>query len=189
MSKSESSRHRVPPYKRPLVVGGFLFILSAAIIITVLICKSFLQSNSEHVNNPSNNSSTDQPVDTPPDIAPAAPDDLENKAPQFESESPNDLPELTGRIIYADIDPINQVLHSAVMIDQYLQADGQCIYNVKRGEAVYRTASAVATGNATTSYCGAFDISIADLPSGNYQLEVIITGDGKRGVVTDDLEI
>ncbi len=190
MSKSESSRHRVPPYKRPLVVGGFLAILAVVILSTVLICKNFLGSSDDsQVKNPDDNSNTHQPEEQPPDTKPAEPDELENKTPQFEGEDPNELSELTGHIIYKDIDTVNQALHSAVMINQYLQADGQCVFNLKRDDAVLRTASAVATADVTTSVCGPFDISIADLPPGNYQLEIIITGDGKRGVITDDLEI
>lgn len=190
MSKSESSRHRVPPYKRPLVVGGFLVVLAIVVTATILICKNFLKPNdNSHVNSPNDDSGTHQPVDVPPETKPAEPDDLENKTPQFEGEDPNDLNELTGSIIYADIDAKNQALHSAVMINQYLHSNGQCVFNIKRDDAILRTASAVATADITTSVCGPFDISIAGLPPGNYQLEVIITGDDKRGVITDNLDI
>lgn len=190
MPKSESSRHRVPPYKRPLVVGGFLAILATVILSTVLICKNFLGSTDDsQVKNPDDNSSTHQPEEQPPDTTPVKPDDLENKTPQFEGEDPNELNELTGHIIYKDVDVANQALHSAVMINQYLQADGQCVFNLKRDDAILRTSSAAATADVTTSVCGPFDISIADLSPGNYQIEVIITGDDKRGIIIDNLEI
>lgn len=190
MPKSDSSRHRVPPYKRPLVVGGFLAVLAVVILSTVLICKSFLGSSDDsQVKNPNDNPGTDQSVDTPPEVKPAEPDELDHKTPQFEGEDPNELNELTGHIIYKDIDSANQVLHSAVMINQYLQSDGQCVFNLKRDDAILRTASAAATADITTSVCGPFDVSVEGLSPGNYHLEIIVTGDGKRGVITDDLDI
>lgn len=192
MSSSESSRHRVPPYKRPLIVGGFLAILAIVIIVTVLVCKNFLNSeDNSHVNNPDqrpDTSTPSNPEDNQDEPKPEE-DKPEDKAPPYEGEDVNNLEELTGNIIYKDIDTENQVLHSAVNINQYLSTDGQCVYNLKRGDAILRTASAPATADVTTSVCGPFDISVADLTSGNYTIEVIITGDGKRGVITDTLDI
>lgn len=192
MSSSESSRHRVPPYKRPLIVGGFLAILAIVIIVTVLVCKNFLNSeDNSHVNNPDQRPDTSTPSNPEDnqDVPKPEEDKPEDKAPSYEGEDVNNLDELTGNIIYKDIDTENQVLHSAVNINQYLSTDGQCVYNLKRGDAILRTASAPATADVTTSVCGPFDISVADLTSGNYTIEVIITGDGKRGVITDTLDI
>lgn len=188
MLKSEASAHRVPPYKRPLVVGGFLLILAVVGIITVLICKNLLnqptQDDPAHL--PSQNPSTE--VTPPEPKEPSADEDLENKAPQYEGEDPNQLAELTGVITYADIDTTTQILHSAVMINQYL-SDGQCVFNLKRGDAILRTASSVITAEASTSVCGPFSLSVEDISPGTYQLEVIMTGDGKRGTITEDLQI
>lgn len=187
MSSSEASRHRVPPYKRPLIVGGFLAILAIVILVTVLICKNFLTpADDQHVNNPSQTPTTtpSQPEDDNQPTEPAP----EDKAPSYEGDDVNTLDELTGNIIYKDIDSVNQVLHSAVNINQYLQSAGQCVFNIKRGDAIIRTASAPATADVSTSVCGPFDISIADL-AGNYTIEVIVTGDNKRGIITDDLQI
>jgi len=189
MSKSESSRHRVPPYKRPLIIGIFLLILSAVIITTVLICKNFLKPNESHLTKPQDNPGDSQPV-IPSETEPANPDNpVENKTPQYEGEDPNDLDELTGHIIYKDIDPETNTLHTSVMINQFLQSGGQCVYNIKRDDAILRTASGVAFADVTTSVCGPFSISLEGLSPGNYQLEVTITGDDKRGVILDELQI
>lgn len=188
MLKSEASAHRVPPYKRPLIVGGVLLIIAIVGIITVIVCKNFLQapasSDSSHLPN------ANQPTEvTPPEPSePTADQDLENKAPQYEGEDPNQLDELTGVITYADIDTELQVLHSAVMINQYLQG-GQCVFNLKRGDAILRTASSPITAEASTSVCGPFSLSVEDIASGTYQIEVIMTGEDKRGVITEDLQI
>jgi len=182
---SKAAAHRVPPYKRPILIVGFLVALAIVISMTVLVFKNLkLGDNHTSANNPADNNPINQPDQTPdsPDPEP------EDKAPQYEGEDPNLLTELTGSITYIDIDPATNVLHSAVMLDQYLSESGQCVYNIKRDEAIIRTASAITTNDPSNSVCGPFDISVDGL-SGSYQIEVIITGDGKRGVITSEIQI
>lgn len=179
--------HRVPPYKRPIIIGGFLVFLALAIAVTVFVCKSISNSQTDPSGSSSGSSSGEQPPEASDPLPPTS--DPEEKTPQFEGEDPNELSDLTGVIIYKDIDPETQTLHSAVSINQYLQADGQCVFNLKRDGATVRTASAVATADVTTSVCGPFTVSVADLSSGNYEIEVIVTGNDKRGIITDTLEL
>ena len=193
MSKS-SQPHRVPPYRRPLIIGGFLLIVSIVGFATVLICKSLNQSTPDdnttsQVSNSNSSSSSSSSQPTSEGSTDTSEPPLENKAPQYEGEDPNSLPSLTGVLAYADIDPDTQSLHSAVSINQYLADGGQCVFNLKRGEVVLRTTSAPASPAATTSACGPFTLSLTDLDSGTYDIEVIITGDGKRGVITDQITL
>lgn len=188
---SKSAAHRVPPYKRPILIIGFLLILAVAVVITVLVFKNLhLGNDSTHVSNPNDSSSDERPDTTPdgtsrPSDDPAEPDD---KAPQYEGEDPNTLGELTGDITYIDIDPDTAVLHSAVMLNQLLSESGQCVYNIKLNDVILRTASSVTTNDPSNSVCGPFDISVEGL-SGTYQVEVIMTGDGKQGIITQDIQI
>lgn len=189
MSKSASSAHRVPPYKRPIIVGGFLLILAAVVGVTIVVCQQINKSNKD---NSTHLTTSDQPKDEPQpptDEPPAPGDDIENKTPQYEGEDPNSLAELTGVIIYKDIDIETQTLHSAVNIDQYLQNNGQCVYNIMQNDVILRTASAVITPDVTTSVCGPFALSVDGLPPGIYQIVVNLSGDDKQGVVVDELEI
>ena len=186
MSRSESSSHRVTPYRRPIIVGGFLLVLVVVVVVTILVFKN-IDSSKDHVGADQTNPSIDQPV-TEPEQPSTDPDDVENKTPQYEGEDPNDLPELTGVIVYKDIDRETLTLHSAVSINQYLQGDGQCVFNLKKDEAIIRTTSAIATPDVTTSACGPIDISVEGL-SGIYQIEVIMTGDGKHGIITSEIQI
>lgn len=187
---SNSSKHRVPPYRRPLIVGGFLLLVAVIGIVTVLIFKNLNPTSTTEPDSSRPGTSVTKPDDDAPgtDDRPTEPP-LEDKAPSYEGEDPNMLGELTGVIVYKDIDPETSTLHSAVSINQYLSADGQCIYNLKRGDAILRTASAVATPDVTTSVCGPFNLSVDGLDSGVYQIEVIVTGDDKRGVITDEVTI
>lgn len=186
---SESVKHRVPPYRRPLIVGGVLLILAIVIAVTVLIFKNTLGVEEKTPNSPTDSAISQQPSspDNPKPEEEEPP--LEEKAPPYEGEDPNQLDSLTGVITYADIDAENQVLHSAVSINQYLETDGQCVFNLKRGDAIIRTASAVATADVTTSVCGPFSISVAGLEPGLYQIEIIMTDANRRGIINSEVNI
>lgn len=190
MSKSASSAHRVPPYKRPIIIVGFLLILAAVVIATIFIFKSIGvhhdPNDSTHISNPNQDSdNVSKPSGDQPSSLEEQPED---KTPQYEGENPNELDELTGVIIYKDIDPENQILHSAISIDQYLQSDGQCVFNLKRDDVIIRTTSAIATQDVTTSVCGPIDISTEGL-EGTYQIEILLSGDNKRGEILDEITI
>lgn len=189
MSRSQAAAHRVPPYKRPIIIVGFLAILAVVIGVTVLICMSFApKDNSTHITPSGNHSNHQDPGETPDTEAPDSPDEPENKAPQYEGADPNSSGELTGRINYNDVDPETQTIHAMVNIDQFLQNDGQCVYNLKRDGAIIRTASAVAQPDIHTSVCGPFNLSASGL-SGVYQVEIILTGDGKHGAINSEIQI
>lgn len=181
---SKSVPHRVPPYKRPILIIGFLLLLSVVILVTVLLCKHFKVIDNHDTPSPSGSSV----VDTPKTPSSPTPDEPEDKAPQYEGEDPNTLGELTGVITYVDTDPDAEVLHSMVMLNQLLSETGQCTYNIKREGMIMRTASAITSNDPSNSVCGPFAISITGLV-GDYQIEVIMTGDNKQGIITQDITI
>ncbi len=191
MSKSqhqERQAHRVPPYRRPLVVGGVLLIIAVIGVATAVICKNVIfHDDSGKSSQNSEKPSSDQTKPQEPEPSPDVP--LEDKAPQYEGEDPNTLDELTGNIAYREVDPSTQTLRVAVMINQYLQENGQCVLNIKRGDTIMRTVSALAIPDVTSSTCGSLETSIEGLSPGSYQLEIILTGDNKKGTISDTLEI
>lgn len=187
MSRSDSSAHRVPPYKRPIIIIGFLVILAVVVAITVLIFKNLKPTDNSSTPHLPNSDTTNSPVTAPDEpTIPSTPDD---KPPQYEGEDPNLSNDLSGVITYHDIDPENQVLHSAVTINQYLNEDGQCVFNLKLDGNIVRTASAPATPDITTSVCGPFALPVDGLSAGTYQMEVVITGDGKQGTITEEIQL
>lgn len=192
MSKNDSSHsaHRVPPYRRPIIVVGFLAVLAAAIAITIAIFMNF-----NHEQEPTPKPSTPAPatpVVTKPKDEEEQPSEPEDKVDQYEGEDPNSLNELTGRVAYKGVnrEPNYQTLTISASIDQYLQSNGTCALSLKNsnGTEVY-SASLPAQPDVTTSACGPFEISIADLSPGAYQIEIAITGDGKTGLITDAVQL
>lgn len=188
MSKTATSAHRVPPYKRPIIIGGFVVILAIVGVITFLLFRAFNKPTEDNAS-PDDSSVLNSSAEGDSNTSSEAEPEPENKAPQYEGEDPNQLDELTGVITYADIDSETQILYTAVMINQYLQENGQCVLNLRRGDVIYKTVSATAEPEVTTSVCGPFRVSIADVPPGTYQIEILMTGDGKSGTITQDKEI
>ena len=189
MSKQSQTAHRVPPYRRPLIVASFFIILAAATLATILIL------NLNHPEDAPPEPISTAPVITEVDNDPVDTDLLpepENKVTQYEGEDPNILPELTGRVAYKAIerDQTFATLTISASIDQYLQTPGTCAIRLIRpsGSDVY-TASLPTQTDVTTSSCGPFEIPVQDFSPGSYQIELTVTGDGKTGLITDGVQI
>lgn len=194
MSKSSQPKtpaHRVPPYRRPIVVVSFLIILIVAIAVTIIIFMSLNHPEESLPDTPKNPptvpvspSEPDQPNEQPPEP--------EDKVTQFEGEDPNTLQELTGRIAYKAVnrEPNYQTLTVSVSIDQYLHDSGTCTLSLKNSSrAEVYSASLPADPDVTTSACGPFEVPISDFSPGAYQIEVTVAGDGKTGLITDVVQL
>lgn len=186
MSKSPNTTHRIPPYRRPIIVVSFLVVLVVVVITTLVI---FMSINHTQETLPApEGPSTPPPVVTNPTEEEERPPEPEDKVNQYEGEDPNLLDKLTGRIAYKGInrEPGYQTLTVSASIDQYLHADGTCTLSLKNASSaeVY-TASLPAQPDVTTSACGPFEIPIADFSPGAYQIEITVSGDGKTGLITD----
>ncbi len=190
MANSNShTSHRIPPYRRPLVVISFLAILTVVILVTILLFKNFDKPDDSSVSNPKPSSpgtvqtpNSNDNTTTTPSTDPEEPD---SKVTQYEGEDPNELNSLTGSIAFKNVDHQTNVLRLAASISQYLHDDGVCTVSLKRDNITVRTMTLPATPDVTTSVCGPFELSIADLPSGSYEIEIQITGDGKSGHINE----
>lgn len=185
-NQNSQNKHRVPFYRRPVVIAGLLAVLVAAIILTIWAFSSFSHPSEPSKNpNPSETTSPDQPSVQQPglDETPEKPD----RPAQFEGEDPNDLPELTGSIALNTHDA--DTLTVAVAIDQYLVSSGLCRLELSKDGHTLRSAELAATADVTTSGCGPFHIPISDLSPGIYQLKITISGDDKTGLITGEVQI
>lgn len=189
-TESSHSAHRVPPYRRPIIVVSFLIILVVAVAVTIIIFMSINRAQ-EPLPEPS------QPSPAP--VAPSQPDNPDEQSPepedkinQYEGEDPNELPELTGRVAYKAVNRESnlETLTVSASIDQYLLASGTCALSLKNpsGVEVY-SASLPAQPDVTTSACGPFEVPISNFSPGTYQIEITITGDGKTGLITDAVQL
>ena len=190
MSKSSNTAHRVPPYRRPIIVVSFLVVLVVAVIVTLVIFMSINRAQ-EDLAEPEK-PATPAPVITNPSEPEEQPPEPEDKVSQYEGEDPNLLDELTGRVAYKGVnrEPNYQTLTVSASIDQYLHSDGTCTLSLKNASnlEVY-SASLPAQPDVTTSACGPFEIPIADFSPGAYQIEITVSGDNKTGLITDAVQL
>lgn len=186
MSKSNSSPHRIPPYKRPIVIISFLLLLLLATVVTVLIFKNFHPSPSLTPVEPSqpepSNPVGDDPVQEPID----APD---SKPSPYEGEDPNLRNELTGRISYKNVDYASNQLIAIASIDQYLVNGGDCQLQLISGESILASLSLAATPDVSTSVCGPFNLSLNGVPQGTYQIRILVSSNDRRGTIIDQIDI
>lgn len=189
MSKSPNTTHRIPPYRRPIIVVSFLVVLVAAVAVTLIIFMS-INHTQETLPEPEKPSTT-TPIITPP-AEEEQPPEPEDKVSQYEGEDPNLLDELTGRIAYKGVnrEPNYQTLTVSASIDQYLHSDGICTLSLKNTNDIEVYSSALpAQPDVTTSACGPFEVSIADFSPGAYQIEITVSGDSKTGLITDTVQL
>lgn len=190
MSKSSNTAHRIPPYRRPIIVVSFLVVLVAAVAVTLIIFMSINRAQ-ESLPEP-DKPTTPAPVVTTPDKNEDQPPEPEDKVSQYEGEDPNSLGELTGRIAYKGVnrEPNYQSLTVSASIDQYLHSDGTCTLSLKDANNIeVYSASLPAQPDVTTSACGPFEVSVSDLASGTYQIEITINGNNKTGLITDVVQL
>lgn len=137
---------------------------------------------------PADDSDSDQTVTAGEDTTvPAEPDD--HKVPQYEADDPNTSAGLTGSVVRKTIQ--DGTLTIVAMIDQYLHSTGFCTLRLisrDSGTVVY-TATSDAVADVSTSICEPFTISLANLPAGTYQIQIDLSGDGKTGMITDEMEV
>ena len=110
----------------------------------------------------------------------------EEKVPQYDGESPNRSETLTGVISYAGVSGDNLIVR--VNIDQYL-AGGSCKMNlIKDGATVYNNTVAIES-SVSTSTCNGFNVSVSEVGSGNFRIEVTLESDGKYGKIVGEVSI
>ena len=110
----------------------------------------------------------------------------EEKAPQYDGESPNKSETLTGLITYADV--VNDELVIRVNIDQFLQS-GTCNLTMSRNGVTYYSKSVGIQESVTTSTCDGYKIPVVELSRGDFSVEIGLESDDKSGKITGRVKI
>lgn len=110
----------------------------------------------------------------------------EEKAPQYDGESPNKSETLTGLITYADVSGEDLIVR--VNIDQYLTG-GSCNLTMSRNGVTYYNKNVAIQESVTTSTCDGYKIPISELPKGELTVEINLESDGKSGKITGRVKI
>lgn len=131
-----------------------------------------------------------EPVDTqenstmPTDTS-ATPETQKNISPAYEGTDANQSPSLTGTVTYSSVSANNVVIRTA--IDQAL-GSGTCRLTLTNGAQVVTRASNIAP-NPSSSTCEGFDVAIAELSGGKWNISIEISSGGKTGVLTGSVDV
>lgn len=184
--QNKKPMHRVPFYRRPLVI---ILCLAAIIIIAVaivLIVKATASDEEITQTEPDGgvedalvySEEKDEELDLSPED--------QKVIVQYEGENPNELDHLTGLITYTEVK--DGKLLAMVSIDQYL-SEGICTANLKNDSGIAATAKQPVEADASTSHCGPIAVSLSGVSGGKYQLEVVISSGDRTGTLTSNVEI
>jgi len=108
------------------------------------------------------------------------------KVVQYEGDDPNKSDELAGVITYAGVN--NGVLMIRVSIDQYLTS-GTCNLTLNRNGTTIYNSDANILGDVSTATCEGFDIPVAELGSGDVDININLSADGKSGAIRGEVGI
>ncbi len=107
-----------------------------------------------------------------------------NIIPQYSSDDANSSPSLTGAINFKSVVDGNLMIRTT--IDQMVS--GTCQLKLTSGQKVVTKESAIVQ-NPSSSTCEGFNVPTNELGSGNWQIEIHTSGDGKTGTLKDSVTI
>ena len=187
-NQNKKLKHRVPFYRRPVVIISSLVVVVIVALVVFMIVKTLTAKDRDTVNQPTEETSNalvyneEGDGDTENDLPP----EDQKVIMQYEGENPNNLDHLTGLITYTEVK--YGALMAMVSIDQYL-GSGTCEANLKIGDQVVAGIEQPIEADASTSHCGPIAIDLTGVGSGKYQLEVTLMSGGKTGTITSNVEI
>ena len=110
----------------------------------------------------------------------------EKRVVQYEGDYPNLKEELSGSVTYAG--RIDDRIVIRVNIDQYLN-EGKCdLHLVSDGIEEYNDTVGI-IGSASTATCEGFDVPIAGMGSGRYDIIINMSSGDKKGVIRGEVNI
>ena len=182
--------------RRLVTTIGFLFLILLAALVCYLVWDSYFRDKSDE--GESEEPKTEQviedktkkeeePKEQPKEEVESKEEvEDEKEQPNYDGENPNRAEALTGVITRAE--NMGEQVVIRVNIDQYL-GEGECRLNLKEdGEIVYSgTASIV--GSAATATCEGFDVPVAEIGGGNFEVEIVVNSGDKSGVISGEVGV
>ena len=105
---------------------------------------------------------------------------------QYDGENPNNSGEITGVVTYAGV--AGDKLMIRMNIDQYLSG-GECALRlIEYGDEVYSDVAGL-DSSASTTTCMGFDIPVAAIGGGSFQIIIDVNSGGKNGTITGEVSI
>ena len=144
-----------------------LLLLIGAVVVCVLVKDAYFSDKKE----PETTDQHEEPVKVvEPEKVEEKKEEIEEKEKvvQYDGTDPNNAGGITGVITYAD---------------QYLNG-GNCTLKVLQGGSNVYNATAAVIDSVSTSTCEGFNVPVSSLPSGNVDIIISISSNGKTGEIT-----
>ena len=157
-----------------------LLLLIGAVVVCVLVKDAYFSDKKE----PEPTDQHEEPVKVvEPEKVEDKKEEIEEKEKvvQYDGTDPNNAGGITGVITYAGVSGSNLMIR--VNIDQYLNG-GNCTLKVLKGGSIVYNATAAVIDSASTSTCEGFNVPVSSLPSGNVDITISISSNGKTGEIT-----
>ena len=157
-----------------------LLLLIGAVVVCVLVKDAYFSDKKE----PEPTDQHEEPVKVvEPEKVEGKKEEVEEKEKvvQYDGTDPNSAGGITGVITYAGVSGSNLMIR--VNIDQYLNG-GNCTLKVLQGGSNVYNATAAVIDSASTSTCEGFNVPVSSLPSGNIDIIISISSNGKTGEIT-----
>ena len=183
--RQKTNTFKKPSFKRrPLLIIGLILLMAVVALATAKILASISQNNSN--NEPESTIEVTDQTGTGAEIATDNAEDPNNKTPtQYEGPDVNTLDYLSGVITYAGA--IDNYLTISTTINQYLST-GTCeLILTQGGKTVSHTADIIA--NPSSSTCDGFNISLSELGSGSWNIDIRLTSGDKNGTITGEVSL
>ena len=163
----------------------FLVLIVVAIVMVIVVKNTYFSEKVDEGNRGTTNTEEHKDKQSEEDVKDEN-KQQEDKAPQYEGESPNKSEVLTGVITYADV--VDGELIIRVNINQFLQS-GSCDLTISRNGVTYYSQSAAIQESVTTSTCDGYKIPITELPKGDLSVEINLSSEEKSGKITGRVRI
>lgn len=144
------------------------------------------QTSFEEKDEGESNDSKKKPLKQPEDNSGApAPEPEKEVQPSYEGGSANKSDSLTGAINYSAVAGDNLVIRTT--INQSISS-GSCKLTLRNGGKVVTKTSGIVQ-NPSSSSCEGFNVPTSELGSGNWSIEIAISGGGKTGTLKGNAKI
>lgn len=171
--------------KKLLSIVLFLVLFVAAGIVAYLVWDGYFKEEKKE-DESSEVEEVEEAVEGEEGGKGAAGEEVIEKEPivQYEGDNPNEAEELTGVVTYAAVNGDNLMIR--VNIDQYLDS-GNCELSLIQGGVKYSNTANISS--VTTATCEGFNVPVSELGSGNYQIIIKLSSDGKTGTIKGEVNI
>lgn len=197
-NKKGIDMHIKPPRKSKkiiITISLLILVLTLGVALYAYIFRPFSHEPTDNdVNRSNSNSKTESTKDSKESKAPS--ETTKNQTTTIEKEKDNPTQyegpgasatgNLTGVVNYSDVQEGSLIIRTT--IDQLL-ASGTCTLTLsKSGQAVTKTANIV-QGGASSSSCDGFNVPVAELGSGKWNIQVNIESGDRKGSFNSEVTI